>query len=857
MGHAGMPIFLKASLCLAALCAPAAALVGQALETSSASQAQTKGLAWLDMLRERRVLRRRKTTPELIANASPASQSDTAPGTNARQARRLNPGGGRASFGQLTWPAGSIGPYPALAAAPPSNGWLSSAGAPAGLQQQGMGFAADAALASAAADLDARAASSTSGGSPPAVAAAAAPSIHLGEAEAHGAALKEGPARQPGRCLFCHSEEQATTQGALQVEGGWFDIDMSKVLLKDFKILMLVMCGVALLGALSFEFLHKKYADVDLETAMRFGDEAQEHTLAGMCKGVWPLVKPYLDQPGNCQWYYILATVFLGLWGLFLGFLFTLWAKEFWDIMEKKEGEKFLPIMTDFIILATTIILVNVYASYVGMMMVIHWRRWMTFWMLGTWLGDKTFYQLQLAQNSGFLDNPDQRIQEDINMFIPTLIALVTGLAESVGQLLINLPLLILLSPKEAFGRFYCPGWLFYIAVLYSGVGTVAAHLIGGKLILINFARQKYEADFRYSIVQVRDHAESIALYGSEECERGQMESRFDSIARVWWMMMLYTKRLQFFTMFYMQTSITFPYLVLAPSYFKGQISLGSMFMLFRALGSVKGAFDFIIQSYGSLTEFRATADRLRNFQAAIGDRKNKTEVVFTPLTKAESTGTTLLASNMDIWLPPGSGDRAVWKDAGLAVREGEFVLLTAPSGSGKSCFFRALGGIWPHARGAVRLPENTLFVPQRSYIPQGSLKQALAYPETEDTFSDEEANHAIEAVGLKSVLANRDLSSVANWELVLSGGEQQRMAIAHAVLKRPQLLLLDEATSAMGEELAVEIYRLLRKPGVLSEGASVVSISHDVTLLSPLHDSCYSYNAEQSAWTKAFQKLT
>lgn len=631
-----------------------------------------------------------------------------------------------------------------------------------------------------------------------------------------------------------------------------FSLDVSQLKMAQLGLGLWVMCFIAICGAVGFELAHRRCAEVDLEKDVDFGDEVHQQSLSRMLSGVWPLVQPYLFQRGsNCQWYYIAAISALGLWNLLLGLIFTLWMKEFWDIMEHKHGDKFFGIMCDFMLLATTMILVGVYQSYLSMMLVIHWRRWMTQWLLGCWLRSKAYYQLQLAPCSASLDNPDQRLQEDINIFIPTLLGLVNGFADSVGQLVSNLPLLLILSPTQAFGVFYCPGWLLYIALIYSGVGTLAAHIIGSRLILIRFALQKYEADFRYSVVQVRDHAESIALYGSEDCEQGRIEGRFESIMRVWWMMMLYTKRLAFFTQLYMQTSVTFPYLVLAPNYFKGQISMGTMFMLFRALASVKGAFDWILTSYSTLTEFRATADRLSNFLAAVDKQGKATDVTTLHTVCPQHPDSVLVAESMTVRLPSTAGNRVVWNGAGLAVRAGEFVLLTAPEGSGKSCFFRALAGIWPDASGTVYMPENVLFVPQRSYIPQGSLKQALAYPDSEKAFTDEQVANAVEAVGLGRVISGSDLSREANWALMLSGGEQQRFAIAHAVLKKPRVLFLDEATSAMGDEGAVELFELLRKPGTLPEGAALVSISHDIKLLSPLHDTRYSYGTESGVWIK------
>lgn len=627
-------------------------------------------------------------------------------------------------------------------------------------------------------------------------------------------------------------------------------INMSKMKIGELYLLLWGMLFVAIVGALIFEIYHYRCAGADLSQEISYGDEEHQNRLTMIFSGIWPLVRPYFFQPKNwCPWYYVLAMVVLGLWNMVLHLLFTLWTKEFWDILENKKIDEFMPIMRDFTILVTTLILVGTYQAYVGMMLVIDWRKWMTSWLLGRWLESKTYYRLQVSPSTTYPDNPDQRLQEDISVFIQQVVALSAGFFEAVGQLVSMLPVLLFLSPTQAFGMVYLPGWLLYIAILYSGCGTVAAHYIGSKLILINFAKERYEADFRYHVVQVRDHAESIALYGAEDCEQQRLEGRFDRIVKVWWELMMYTKRLGFFTAFYGQTSVTFPYLVLAPNYFKGQITLGSMFMLFRALGQVKGAFDWIIASYGTLTSFRATADRLNNFMAAI-DLKTSSQVQHLYDMPPKHEGAVLVAKDLCVRLPENAGNRVVWQAANLVAKEGEFILLTAPEGSGKSCFFRALSGIWPYASGTVHVSGSVLFVPQKSHIPQGSLKQALTYPESQDQFCDSEVTAALQAVGLEKVIGSRTLSEEANWEMVFSGGEQQRLAIAHAVLRKPKVLFLDEATSAMGEDGALELFSLLRRPGTLPDGAAVITISHDIGLLTPVHDTRYVYDQEQGQWT-------
>jgi len=292
----------------------------------------------------------------------------------------------------------------------------------------------------------------------------------------------------------------------------------------------------------------------------------------------------------------------------------------------------------------------------------------------------------------------------------------------------------------------------------------------------------------------------------------------------------------------------------LAPNYFRGQISLGTMFMLFSALGMVKGGFDWLIGSYSLLTDYRATVDRLTNFWEAVEAAPTKCQnVVRLDKAPEEAAGAAVVARDMCVQLP-GKDQKKLWNNAALVVQPGQFMLLSAPEGTGKSCFFRALAGIWPHAAGNVFVEEGSLFLPQRPFVPQGTLKQAVAYPEKAEIYSDEQVRTALDVVRLEAV-RGRDLSEDANWELSLSGGEQQRLAFAHAVLHRPKVLFLDEATSALSEAGTLEVYNLLRKKGTLPEGAAVVSISHDLKLLEPVHDVHFCYDPETSSWKDVTKK--
>jgi putative ATP-binding cassette transporter len=641
--------------------------------------------------------------------------------------------------------------------------------------------------------------------------------------------------------------------GAFGPGGGaiadFLGLDMEKFTMAALGQSLTIALIIAVIGAIAFEAVHYRWAEADLSLDLQYGHERKESQLTRMFSGIRPLITPYFCQESKCSWYFLMGLACLGIIDLIFGLIFMMWMKEFWDSLEKKKEQKYMKLMMDWCLLVGAWVIVGTYSSYVSMMMSIHWRKFLTDYLLRKWLRAKAFYHLQLVDaGSNGLDNPDQRLQEDVPAFIRLSLQLGGGFLATVGQFCTMLPLLLILSPDYAFGVFYCPGWLVYLALIYSGVGTVAAHVIGNRLILINFALQKYEANFRYYIVQVRDHAESIALYGSEEVERMKIDERFSWLVRCWWMLMRYAKRLSFFTSFYYQSSHTFPYLVLAPNYFKGQITLGTMFMLFSALGSVKAGFDWLIGSYSLLTDYRATVDRLTNFRDAVEAAPTKCSSLEV-LEEAPSgyEGAAVVAKDICVQLP-GKEEKKLWDKADLVVQPGQFILLSAPEGTGKSCFLRALAGIWPHATGSVFMDKSSLFLPQRPFVAQGTLKQAVAYPEKAENYTDEEVRKALEVVRLDAV-KGRELSEDANWELALSGGEQQRLAIAHAVLQRPQVLFLDEATSALSEEGTLEVYNLLRQKEILPEGAAVISISHDLNLLEPVHDVHFRFDTDTSCW--------
>jgi putative ATP-binding cassette transporter len=361
---------------------------------------------------------------------------------------------------------------------------------------------------------------------------------------------------------------------------------------------------------------------------------------------------------------------------------------------------------------------------------------------------------------------------------------------------------------------------MMWAALLYAALGSWATYVIGRPLVRINFALERYNADFRYRMGRLRENAESIALYHGEPVEERRLSGAFNRIFATWWAYMKYNKRLTWLTSFYGQAAVIFPYIVAAPQFFAGKIGLGTMTQTADAFGQVQGSLSWFIDSYTQLAAWKATVDRLTSFGEAMVAAKladANSQINIRPHASPE-----LVLESVDLTLPDGT---PLLSNINLAIRRGEAVVLRGPSGSGKTTLFRALAGLWPFGNGRVATPlegERVLFLPQKPYLPLGTLKDALCYPGPADPVADSACRAALEACGLWHLA--RRLNEPANWSLVLSGGEQQRLGFARALVYRPDWLFLDEATSALDEPAEKHMYELLRQR---LPRTTVVSIAH------------------------------
>ena len=546
-----------------------------------------------------------------------------------------------------------------------------------------------------------------------------------------------------------------------------------------------------------------------------------------LMRRVWTLSAPYFSSEDKWKARGMLAAIIaLNLASVYMAVLFNQWNKAFYDSLQDKNATVFWEQLGRFTYLAFAFIVIAVYQFYLTQLLTIRWRAWMTHHYLERWLTGHAFYQLELSRftvepNAGTKnpDNPDQRIQEDIGSFIGSTLSLTMGLLNSAVTLASFVGILWALSGGFSFSlqgsSYTIPGFMLWMAVLYCAAGSIITHYIGRPQIKLNFEQQRLEADFRHHMVRVREYSESIALDGGEKVEHTQLDGRFTRVLGNYLKLIKAQKNLIWFNSFFGQAAIIFPFLVAAPRFFSGAIDLGGLMQISSAFGQVQGALSWFVDSYSSLASWRATTDRLTHFEESF----RAIAPVDTEQYAADNIATN--ASDLTVSLPNGV---ALLAHAAVHAKAGERVLLSGPSGSGKSTLFRTLAGIWPYSRGAVSRPADAMFIPQRPYFPNGPLREALAYPENPEKYSEEQLGQALRDALLPQLVTQLDTRDA--WGQTLSGGEQQRLAIARVFLKQPQWVFADEATSALDETAEATIYQRLNDM-VSRRGGTLVSIAH------------------------------
>jgi len=541
-------------------------------------------------------------------------------------------------------------------------------------------------------------------------------------------------------------------------------------------------------------------------------------------KDVWNLAKSYWQSEEKKKAFLLLFCIIaLTLGIVYMLVLLNQWNNSFYSALQNYEKDKIFDELIHFSWLAAIYIILAVYSYYLQQCLILNWRRWLTTKFIDVWLKNKTYYHLQMFGKD--TDNPDQRISEDVKLFVEMTLGFTIGIIKSLGTFASFVVILYGMSGALTFQllghTFTINGYLFWASFIYSILGTYATHVVGKKLVHLNFIQQKFEADFRFSMIRLRESAESVAFYSGEGQESKVFKERFRLLLDNFWKLINKQKQLVWLNSGYSQIAIIFPFVAAMGKYLSKEFSLGGLMQVASAFGRVQDSLSYFVDMYTSIAQWQAVVMRLTFFGRHMQEVSTEAERFHL---ERFATSAAVSADNMQVNLPDGT---PLLKNIYFTLQQGENVLIKGVSGSGKSTLLRAIAGIWPFVEGKINLPDTDklMFIPQKPYLPLGTLREALLYPGTKP-LAEAELIHLMKICRISYLQDKLDMT--ADWSHVLSVGEQQRLAFVRAHIQQPIWLFLDEATSALDEETEAKMYSLLHE---YLKNTTVVSVGHRSTL--------------------------
>ena len=551
----------------------------------------------------------------------------------------------------------------------------------------------------------------------------------------------------------------------------------------------------------------------------------------------WRMLKPYWTSKDSfVSWVLLIVIISLTAASIWIATSINSWYKTFWDTIQNYDVAAFKHQILIFAGLASIHVVVTVYKAFLQSRLAINWRRWLTGKVMNEWLEKSTYYKLQLTDKN--TDNPDQRIADDLSLFVNATIVLFLGTTTDLAMMVTFAVVLWDLSGSvdltlwNGYVLHLPDGYLLYLALIYSVAGTLITFVLGKPLVKLNFRQQRYEADFRFSLIRVRENAESIALYKGENIENLTLRDRFLNVVKNYISLINCQKRLGFLTLGYAQLAVIFPILIAAPLYFAKIITMGSIMQINSAFGQVQSALSTLVANFSDWASWKAVIDRLALFFDGM-ERADNCECI-----KAQKEGLQFKVENLEVKTQNGE---VLGKDISFSLNLGDSLLIRGPSGCGKSTLIRTIAGIWPFSSGKISEPASgeVLFLSQRPYLPQGTLREAAGYPKAPE--SQGLTEKYFKALNLDHLIPLLDKEDI--WSHILSLGEQQRVAFVRALLLKPKLLFLDEASSALDERSENIAYSLLKEE---LKDSIIVSVGHRSSLIAK-HD--FSLSCDGDRW--------